>query len=198
MIKIGITGGIATGKSTVADIIRSQKIPVIDADIIAREVVEPDEFAYQQIVKEFGSEILNENRQLNRQKLAEIVFSSEEQLTKLNQIIQPEIFKRIEEILELFEEQKTPLIFLEIPLLYENSYQKILDQVWLVYLDRDRQLKQLIKRDSISQEQAVLRIDSQMPLEDKKNLADLVIENYQSKNELKETVIKLLSEISNE
>lgn len=198
MIKIGITGGIATGKSTVADIIRSQKIPVIDADIIAREVVEPDEFAYQQIVREFGSEILNENRQLNRQKLAEIVFSSDEQLTKLNQIIQPEIFKRIEEILALFEERKTPLIFLEIPLLYENSYQKILDQVWLVYLDRDRQLKQLIKRDSISQEQAVLRIDSQMPLEDKKNLADLVIENYQSKNELKETVIKLLSEISNE
>lgn len=198
MIKIGITGGIATGKSTVADIIRSQKIPVIDADTIAREVVEPDELAYQQIVKEFGSEILNENRQLNRQKLAEIVFSDEKQLDKLNQIIQPEIFKRIEEILELFEEQQTPLIFLEIPLLYENGYQKILDQVWLVYLDQDRQLQQLIKRDAISKEQAFLRVNSQMPLEEKKNIADVVIENSRSKNELKETVIKLLSEISNE
>ena len=198
MIKVGITGGIATGKSFVANIIRDQKIPVISADIISREVVEPGETSYQKIVTEFGDQILNLDKTLNRKKLGEIVFNDPKKLSQLNQIIQPEIFQRIIETLSLFEEKQTPLIFVEIPLLFENDYQKILDQTWVVTTDPEKQIEYLIRRDNISKEQAQTRIQTQMTQEDKIKLADIAIDNSKSENETKETVIKLLSEFSYE
>lgn len=198
MIKVGITGGIATGKSLVANIIKDQKMPVIDADDIARQVVEPGEDAYLQIVEEFGLKIISQDQTLDRQKLAELVFNDSKKLAKLNQIVQPEIHQRIIEKLAEFQAKQTPIVFLEIPLLFENNYQDILDKVWVVKLGADQQLQFLIERDHLTNQQAIARIENQIPLADKIKRADVVIDNSQSRDETKQTVIKLLSEFSYE
>lgn len=174
---IGLTGGIASGKSTVSEMIKARGIPVIDADKIARDVVKRGSETLQQIVDYFGEDILNEDGSLARKKLGAIVFQDEEKRKKLNAIIHPAIRKQmlLERDQHVANGEKT--IVFDIPLLYESNLFHLVDKVLLVYVDEETQLKRLIERDQAGEEDARRRIASQMPLAKKRERADAIIDN---------------------
>ncbi|HLR79092.1 MAG TPA: dephospho-CoA kinase [Bacillota bacterium] len=180
---IGLTGSIASGKSTVSLMFDDFNIPVIDADKIAREVVEPGERAYQDIVDHFGKEILRSDMTLDREKLGEIVFSDEQQRKVLNGIVHPAIRKEMLQRRDTYVEQGEKCVVLDIPLLYESNLTHYVDQTIVVYVDPSVQLKRLMKRDGYTEAEAQQRIDSQMSIREKAQLADAVIDNNGTKYE---------------
>ncbi|MCZ2491112.1 dephospho-CoA kinase [Dellaglioa carnosa] len=174
---LGLTGGIATGKSTVSHIFKNSNVPVIDADIIARQVVEPESETLKMIINEFGEKYLMENGTLNRKKLGKLVFSDGVALEKLNGVIHPAIRKEILAQIQSHRKLGSPLIVLDMPLLFEESYQTICDAVMVVFVPEITQLKRLINRDGLTSAEARLRIKAQWPIQKKKDLADFVIDN---------------------
>lgn len=189
---IGLTGGIASGKSTVAKMFSDLNIPVIDADVIAREVVEPGERSYQQIVEVFGKDILNSDESINRSKLGSIIFSNKEKREQLNQIVHPAVRKRMLEKKEAYIKQGEKCVVLDIPLLFESKLTSLVDQTLIVYVDEKIQLKRLMERNQLSEKEAMNRIKSQMPLEEKAQLADELINNNNSMEESKKQLFNLL------
>ncbi|WP_427338945.1 dephospho-CoA kinase [Caloranaerobacter sp. DY30410] len=194
---IGLTGGIATGKSTVAKLLKEFGYVVIDADKIAREVVDVGKMAYLDIVKEFGKDILQENGQIDRKKLGEIIFKDEEKRRKLNQIVHPMVIQEMINKIKQFSDGNK-VIFLDIPLLIEekNILEKQglkFDEIWLVYADEEKQLSRLIERDKLDMESALNRIRAQMPMTEKLKIADVIIDNNRGISELKDQIIKLLN-----
>ncbi|WP_226535385.1 dephospho-CoA kinase [Fictibacillus halophilus] len=192
---IGLTGGIATGKSTASHILSEQGIPVIDADIIAREAVMPGKDAYEKIVAFFGEEVLLSDKTLNRAKLGEVIFNNSEKRQKLNQIVHPAVRSEMKKQAELYLSSGNPLVIMDIPLLFESKLTHMVDKTWLIYTHPDIQLRRLMERDGYSEEQALSRIKSQMPIDEKKELADIVIENNDTKEELKQKLRRLLQEV---
>lgn len=174
---LGLTGGIATGKSTVSHIFKNSNVPVIDADIIARQVVEPESETLKMIINEFGEKYLMENGTLNRKKLGKLVFSDGVALEKLNGVIHPAIRKEILAQIQSYRKSGSPLIVLDMPLLFEENYQTICDAVMVVFVPEITQLKRLINRDGLTSAEARLRIKAQWPIQNKKDLADFVIDN---------------------
>lgn len=174
---LGLTGGIATGKSTVSHIFKNSNVPVIDADIIARQVVEPKSETLKMIINEFGEKYLMENGALNRKKLGKLVFNDGVALEKLNGVIHPAIRKEILAQIQSYRKSGSPLIVLDMPLLFEESYQTICDAVMVVFVPEITQLKRLINRDGLTSDEAQLRIKAQWPIQKKKDLADFVIDN---------------------
>lgn len=195
---IGITGGIATGKSTVSSILIKKGYQLIDADKIAREVVEVGKPAYTEIVKEFGEGILLEDRSLDRKALGKIVFSNEEARKKLNSITHPHIFESIKDKIEELSKNNS-IIFVDIPLLFEE-YSSIIqhginfDEIWLVYVDKDTQIDRLMKRDNITKDEALRKVQSQMDIEEKKKRTSRIIDNSGDISTLEKQVDKLLLE----
>lgn len=189
---IGLTGGIASGKSTVSELLKERRIPVVDADVIAREVVEPGKNAYQQIVAAFGSCILLPNGEIDRKALGEIVFSDEQQRQVLNGIVHPEVRKEMTRQAEEASQSGYELVVMDIPLLFESKLQYMVDKIVLVYVPSDVQLIRLMDRDKIDEEQAQKRIKSQFPIETKKNEADFIIDNSGTREETKAQVDQLL------
>lgn len=189
---IGLTGSIATGKSTVAKMFEEMNIPVIDADKVAREVVEPGEKAYQQIVDFFGTEILFPDGTLNRKKLGSIVFQNEEKRNVLNRIVHPVIRERMDQQKEEYLAKGFETVVLDIPLLFEGNRQAEFDKVLLVAVSEETQLKRLLERDKMGKEDALNRIRSQMPIKDKIPLADAVIYNDGTLEETKEQLVTIL------
>lgn len=177
---IGLTGGISSGKSTVAKMFAELGIPVVDADRIAREVVEPGEEAYEKIVVHFGADILNEDRTINRKKLGAIIFNNEEERKVLNSIVHPAVRKKMLEQKERYLQEGYEHVVLDIPLLFESKLTHFVDKTLLVYVDEDVQLARLMARDKLTKEEAQSRIKAQMPLIEKKKLADEVIDNNES------------------
>lgn len=188
---IGLTGGIASGKSFIAKELEKKGFPVIDADKVAREVVEPGEEAFKKIVKTFGKEVVAEDGTLLRKKLGEIIFSDEEKREMLNNIVHPAIRERMLHKKEQLEKEGAEVIVLDIPLLIENKSFHVVDKVLLVYVDEDVQKKRLMERDKRGEEDANNRITSQMPLKEKRAYADAIIDN----NGTKEESIRQLDEI---
>lgn len=182
---LGVTGGIATGKSTVVDIFRAHGFPIIDGDLIAREVVVPNSPGLAAIVGAFGKEILTEEGTLDRKKLGRIVFQEEEKLNLLNQVLNPFIRS---EILRQLQEAEAPLVIADIPLLFEGHYDQYVDQVAVVYLPESLQVQRLMERDNFSQESAMQRIRSQMPIDEKRNRADIVFDNQGTRQQTKKIV----------
>jgi dephospho-CoA kinase len=174
---IGLTGSIASGKSTVSSMIKELHIPVIDADQIARDVVEPGEEAHHKIVKEFGKDILFSDGTLNRKKLGSVIFSNEEKRTKLNAIVHPAIRKKMLEQKESFLNNGEKCVVMDIPLLFESKLTHMVDKILVVYVDETVQLERLMNRDNSSKEEARARIKSQIPVNEKVELADAVINN---------------------
>ena len=174
---IGITGGIASGKSLISTWLAAQNYPVIDADQIARAVVQKGEKALQEICNAFGSWVLQPNGELNRKRLGDVIFSNEKERIRLNQIIHPYIHQRINDQLNAYRDQGKPLVFVDIPLLYENKLESMFDQVIVIDVNRDVQIKRLMARDHLTQAEAAARIDIGIPLADKKARADFVIDN---------------------
>lgn len=175
---IGLTGGIASGKSTVSRILKDLGAIIIDADETAHSVIEPNKPAWRDIVQNFGEAILNPDMTINRDKLGEIVFQDPQQLDRLNHITHPRI---MESFKDDFQRIKTnspdAIVVLEVPLLYETFMDRMCDEVWVVWVDRETQIKRLIGRNNYSEEEAIRRIESQIPLDEKARRADLVIDN---------------------
>lgn len=195
---IGLTGAIASGKSTVSSILKEKGYRVIDADIIAREIVEINKPAYKEIVNSFGASIVKKDKSINRQKLGEMVFSDGKSLQKLNEITHPHIFRTIKEDIERYSNEN--IIFLDIPLLFEefNELRKhkiFFDEIWLVYIDEKTQIERLMKRNKFTFKQAKKRIQTQMPLEDKVNKSTRIIDNRGDTLELEKNIEILLKEL---
>lgn len=190
---IGITGGIASGKSSVSQFIRDELgFTIIDADIASREVVEPGEDAYKQIVDSFGPEILNADHTIDRAKLGEIIFHDKEKRLLLNSIVHPAVRRNMIAGKEAAFERGDETVFMDIPLLFESKLTAMVDKTLLIYVDEPVQLQRLMRRNDYSEAEALARIRSQMPLADKKPLADAVIDNNGSLDETKRQVGKLL------
>ncbi|KZM56511.1 dephospho-CoA kinase [Aeribacillus pallidus] len=174
---IGLTGGIASGKSTVSEMLKKRGIPVIDADLIAREVVEVGKKAYTEIVNAFGKEILNEDLTINRARLGSIVFQNEDKREKLNSIVHPEVRLEMKRRQEQLISEGAKAVVLDIPLLFESNLKHLVDKVIVVYTGEKNQLERLMKRNNFSKEEALSRINAQMPLKEKVKFADAVINN---------------------
>ncbi|MGG0275413.1 dephospho-CoA kinase [Bacillus rhizoplanae] len=193
-VVIGLTGGIASGKSTVSQMFQGFHVPVIDADIIAREVVEPGKEAYNEIVTAFGKEVLGENGELDRPKLGSIVFHNEEKRLLLNGIVHPAVRKEMNAQKDIYIREKAQAVVLDIPLLFESKLTGLVDKILLVYVDSETQLTRLMERNNFKEEEAKARIASQMPLEDKITLADEVINNNGTMEETKAQLSHILKE----
>lgn len=189
---IGLTGGIASGKSLVADALREQGLPVIDADVISREVVEPGEPALEQIIEHFGPEILQFDGTLDRKKLGSVIFNDTEKRQVLNQIIHPAVRQRMMTKRDDIVREGNEHVVLDIPLLLENNLNFLVDRVVVVYVNEATQKQRLVERDGRGEEDAAARIKSQMPLEEKRDLADAVIDNSGTEKETITQVNELL------
>ncbi|MFD2305436.1 dephospho-CoA kinase [Enterococcus termitis] len=190
---LGLTGGIATGKSTVVDLFKKHGFPIVDADVIAREVVEIGTPGLAEIVSEFGSEMLLSDGSLNRKKLGALIFSDDEKRVKLNQLLSP--FLRAAILSEIDEkQQQAKLVIVDIPLLYEGGYETFVDQVAVVYIPEELQLDRLMKRDNLTRTEAKQRVDSQLPIEQKRQRANIVFDNQKTVEETKKSVDKWISE----
>lgn len=191
-IVIGLTGGIASGKSTVAKMFKKRNVTVIDADVEARLAVEKGEKAYNEIVATFGNEILLPDNTIDREKLGAIIFHDESLRAKLNSIVHPAIRERMMQKRHQAEQKGEQVIIMDIPLLFENKLTYMVDKTLLVYVDKDVQLNRLMKRNNLTREDALARIKSQMPLVDKKQLADAIVNNNNSIENTEKQLINIL------
>ncbi len=175
---IGLTGGIATGKSTVANYLaESYKLPILDADIYARDAVVVGSPILKQIYQKYGDDILLADNSLNRQKLGEIVFKNQDERLWIESLIHPYVRERFnQEIAKI----SSDTLVLVIPLLFEVGLTDFVTEIWLVSCAEEQQLKRLIQRNNLTFEQAQARINSQMPLSEKVKLADVVLDNSQN------------------
>jgi dephospho-CoA kinase len=177
MVQIGLTGGIASGKSTVSRLLSELGARIIDADAIARAIVAPGQDAWRQIVDYFGDPILCPDGSINRRKLGDIVFSNTEKRNRLEDITHPAIWRQAAAEAKQAEAAGYRVVVLDVPLLLETGWDRKVDAVWVVYVDRQTQIQRLIARDSLTPQQAELRIASQLSLEEKRQRADAVIDN---------------------
>ena len=190
---LGITGGIATGKSSVVQHFIDLGFPVVDADIIARHLLDQNEQAYNEVVKVFGSEILQENGEINRQALGALVFNHPDKLKQLDELMAPFLKESIlAAIKQASQNQK--LVIVDVPLMYEKGYDEWMDQVAVVYCTPNQQLKRLMQRNQLTEKEAKQRIDSQLPIEMKKLLAEVVFDNS---NDLTQTIQQVDTWLSN-
>ncbi|CAM3859491.1 dephospho-CoA kinase [Alkalicoccus chagannorensis] len=182
-MRIGLTGSIATGKSTVADMIRGAGYPVIDADVIAREVVEPGTPALEEIKSHFGDSVLYEDGSLNRVALGDIIFHSKQERETLNSIVHPAVRAEMKRQAEDHEEAGAEDVFMDIPLLFESGLEHMVYRTMVVYVQPEIQLRRLMKRDQLDMQRAVERMQAQWSIEEKRERADVVIDNGRSQEE---------------
>lgn len=180
---IGLTGSIGTGKSTIANRFKELDIPVVDADLIARQVVEPGETAYEQIVETFGEQILQLDKTIDRKALGAVVFQDDTKREQLNAIVHPAIRKEIIYQRDAFVDQGVKCVVVDIPLLYESNLIDYVDKVLVVYVDEVVQLRRVVSRDNSTDKEAQQRIASQIPVAEKAEKADEVIDNNQTVEE---------------
>lgn len=186
---IGITGGIASGKSYVSSVVKRAGYPVVDADAISKQLSKKGMPVYNAIVRMFGDSYLDENKELDRFKLASLIFNDKQAKGLLNSISHPLIIDEMERQIKNIE---SDLVFVDVPLLYESHIEYMFDKIVCVYLPRTIQIERLMKRDNITYEYAVRKVESQKSLEEKKNLADFVINSSNSFDSVDKSVIELI------
>lgn len=174
---IGLTGGIASGKSTIANLLRSLGAPVFDADAESRAMVAKGSPALDEIAKAFGTEYLQADGELNRAKMAELVFNDKAALKKLEGIIHKNVHAAAQSFLDDCRSKNLPAAVLDVPLLIECGWHKDVDEVWLVAVDSETQIERAMQRSRMTREEVKARIAAQMPLEEKRACADFVIDN---------------------
>ncbi|MDS3994563.1 dephospho-CoA kinase [Staphylococcus capitis] len=190
---IGLTGGIATGKSTVSELLTAYGFKVVDADIASRKAVKKGSKGLDQIREKFGQEAIDDNGEMNRKYVGELVFNNPEQRIELNKIVHPIVR-------EIMEEEKNHYlnegynVIMDIPLLFENDLQDTVDEVWVVYTSESIQIERLMERNDLSQEDAKARVYSQISIDKKSRMADHVIDNLGDKLEIKQNLQQLLEE----
>lgn len=199
MILVGLTGGIASGKSTASKIFKKLGAYIIDADVLAREVVEPLKPAWRDIVKNFGKEILIKDNSINRRKLAEIIFNNKKKRELLNTIVHPRVLKRAKEIEKgIAKKDPDAVIIFDAALLIESGAYKKMDKNIVVYADEDVQVKRLMKRDGLTRDEAIKRIKAQMPLREKVRFADYIIDGNKMLNMVKKQIKTALMRLREE
>src|SRR5262245_17285154 len=192
---VGLTGGIASGKSTVAAILRRLGATIINADELSREVVQPEQEAWEEIIETFGPDILQEDKTLDRRKLRKIVFDNPDARKKLEAIIHPRVRALAERRISELAAAGSSVIVYEVPLLFEAQIHLWLRPVILVACDLETQKKRLLERDHLTELEAQQHLDAQMSLEEKRKLADYLIENDGTLEELEQDVRAVLEKI---
>lgn len=189
MLMVGLTGGIGSGKSVVARMLKDEGAYGIDLDDLARRVVEPDKPAWRDVVAYFGTGIINPDRTLNRSALAEIVFSDPKSRKVLEKFTHPRIFEEREILLKAIKD-KDPcsVVVIDFPLLFELSFQKKFDRIILVWVSRETQIRRAIERDGVSKEEVEKRLKAQIPLDEKRLLSDYVVDNEGSLDNTRDQV----------
>lgn len=193
---LGLTGGIASGKSEVSRILTQKGIPVVDADQVSREVVIPGSQGLSQVVKEFGDSILSPDGSLDRTKMGKLVFTDPNKLKQLEMILHPLIQARVKKLRQQLLEKQVAVAFYDVPLLFEKRLQDQFDGILVVWCPPRQQLQRLILRDGLSESQAQRRIDLQLSIDEKKNQADWVIDNSGPVDRLPEKVSEILQKIN--
>lgn len=178
MLVVGLTGGIASGKSTVSNLLKNMGAVIIDADVLARQAVEPGEEAWHKIKEYFGVQAINDDGFLNRKRIGEIVFNDVAKRKLLNSIIHPEVMAKTKELIDFYKnEGQAPLIVVDAPLLIEAGMQKLVDEVWVVSVNRELQVKRVMERDKLSREAALQRLGAQISTAEKLKYANRIIDN---------------------
>jgi dephospho-CoA kinase len=189
---LGVTGGIASGKTTVANMLEELGAPVIDFDVLARQVVEPRKPAWKEIVAYFGEQVLQKDKQLDRKKLSDIVFRDIEKRKKLESFTHPRIHEEfVKQLNEIVEKDPEAIIQVDVPLLIEQDLQYMFHKTLLVYLPEEKQIERLVERDGISKEEAASRLKAQLPIDEKLGYADFVIYNDKSLEQTRKQVEEL-------
>lgn len=195
MLVIGLTGGIASGKSTVSQYLKSLGAVIIDADVLARDLVSPQNEAWKEIMDTFGKDIVDEKGLLKRNNLGSIVFNSVEARKNLNRILHPKIIKATKEMLDEYRKRNVPVVIVDAPLLIEAGMTELVDEVWVVAVPEKIQVGRLMLRSGLSQKEAVARLKTQMSLSAKLPYADRVIDNSKAVEETKKYVHHLWEKI---
>ncbi|MBA1353996.1 MULTISPECIES: dephospho-CoA kinase [Staphylococcus] len=190
---IGLTGGIASGKSTVSELLTAHGFKIVDADIASRKAVEKGSEGLEQVRATFGEESIDEDGNMDRGYVGDIVFNYPEKRLELNEIVHPIVRNIMEQEKEAFLKDGYNVI-MDIPLLYENELQDTVDEVWLVYTSESIQIDRLMQRNDISMEDAKARVYSQISIDKKRRMADHVIDNRDSKLDLKQNLEQLLTD----
>lgn len=190
---IGLTGGIASGKSTVSELLTAHGFKVVDADIASRQAVEKGTEGLARVKEVFGDEAIDEDGNMNRSYVGEVIFNQPEKRLILNEIVHPIVRDIMEKEKEEYLEQGYNVI-MDIPLLFENDLQETVDEVWLVYTSESIQIERLMERNDLSMEEAKARVYSQISIDKKRRMADHVIDNRDTKLELKQNLENLLFE----
>jgi dephospho-CoA kinase len=177
MLVVGLTGSMASGKSVASKTLRDLGLPIIDADLIAREMVKPNEAGYRDIVDHFGKGILNPDQTINRRRLAKIIFSDPEERERLNSLLHPRIVKELKRRIENFKEKGERMVIVDAALLIEAGQLPLVDKLIVVIVSERLQIKRLAQRDHLTEKEARERIATQMPLSEKIKLADYVVNN---------------------
>ena len=191
---IGLTGGIASGKTTVSNLFKISGVPVIDADLVARQVVEKGTVGLTALVNRFGEAILNTDGTLNRTELGKRMFSEEEIRSEVNDILQPLIRQEITSRMQAYKDQGKTLIVLDVPLLFEMHYENLCDDIIVVAVSIEPQIARMEKRNGYTRQEALERIQSQTPLEEKVKRATIVWSNEGTLQELEQKVHQWLLE----
>lgn len=187
---IGLTGGIATGKSTVSHYLATVcHIQVLDADTYAREAVEKNSPILQTIKERYGSDICFENGELNRKKLGNLIFNNSREKQWLECQIHPYVRQRFQEEIKQSQQE---IILLDIPLLFESQLTHLVTEIWVVYCSYEQQLQRLMNRNHLSEEEAIARIKSQLPIEDKVKKADVVLDNSSTLEDLYQQIEQII------
>ena len=196
MLIVGLTGGVASGKTTVSQVLKEEGAYIIDADRIARELVRPHAPAWKKLVRAFGKEILREDGSIHRKKLADKVFADLSQRKLLNQILHPRIRKEMEQkAKEIGQKDPEAIVVIDAPLLVELGDHRQMDKLIVVTSTQKQQIERLRERDGISAEEALRMVASQMPVEDKVKLADFVIQNKGSFQETRKKTREIFKEL---
>ncbi len=185
---LGLTGGIATGKSTAAGYLREFGAEIIDADNISRQVMRQDGPAYEDVVAHFGGEILREDGSIDRKRLGELVFNDSKQRQKLEKLTHPYIIERLKN--RLAQKKYAPRVVAVVPLLYEADLEELFREVWVISCSQETQLERLQERNNISRADACQRLSAQLDIKEKEKRADLVIKNDGSREELRKRIKK--------
>ena len=195
MLKVGVTGGIGSGKSTITKMLREKHFPIVDADIVAREVLIINSQVLSQIKEEFGYEFFDDKGELKRKEFGNYIFKSNTLRKKLERIMMPFIISEINHRINAYEENNCKLCFIDAPTLIENNLHTSMDVVILVWVGSDVQIQRTMQRDDITLEAAMDRIRAQMPIDEKKNFADFIINNEGSIENTKLQLDSIIAEL---
>ena len=195
MLVVGLTGGIASGKSTVSRMFREAGIPVICADDLAHEAVKPGSDALDEIRRTFGDEFVDSAGNLNRAAMARLVFQDKTERKTLESIIHPRVAEEQGRLLQEFATQGHNIVIVDVPLLYESGQKDFFDMIVVAYVPPEIQIGRLIARDNLSREEAMSRLDAQMPIDEKKSLAGVVIDNTGTVEFTRKQVLEVIKEM---